>query len=103
MINKILAWLVVLSLLGSGGAFADHKASYSEVAKRDKHGKISRSYKAKNAFRRKNPCPGTGKTTGKCRDYVIDHIIALKRGGADEPENMQWQTVEEARIKDRWE
>jgi hypothetical protein len=35
--------------------------------------------------------------------YVIDHVIALKRGGADTAENMQWQTVEEAKAKDRWE
>jgi hypothetical protein len=28
---------------------------------------------------------------------------SLKRGGADSPENMQWQTVAEARAKDRIE
>ena len=35
--------------------------------------------------------------------YIIDHVIALKRGGADSPANMQWQTVVEAKAKDRWE
>jgi hypothetical protein len=30
-------------------------------------------------------------------------VIALKRGGADSPANMQWQTVVEAKAKDRWE
>ena len=25
--------------------------------------------------------------------YVVDHIIPLKRGGADAPWNMQWQTI----------
>jgi hypothetical protein len=35
--------------------------------------------------------------------YVIDHIIALKRGGPDNPSNMQWQTIEEAKAKDRRE
>jgi hypothetical protein len=34
---------------------------------------------------------------------VVDHIKALKRGGADDPSNMQWQTVEDAKAKDRWE
>jgi hypothetical protein len=34
---------------------------------------------------------------------VIDHIKALKRGGADDPTNMQWQTVSDARAKDRVE
>jgi hypothetical protein len=34
---------------------------------------------------------------------VIDHIKALACGGADAPENMQWQTREDAKAKDRWE
>jgi hypothetical protein len=34
---------------------------------------------------------------------VVDHVIALKRGGADAPSNMQWQTVEAAKAKDRVE
>ena len=38
-----------------------------------------------------------------CPGYVIDHIIALKRGGPDTPANMQWQTVGEAKAKDRVE
>ncbi len=40
---------------------------------------------------------------GTCEGYVIDHIVALKRGGPDAPANMQWQTVAEAREKDRVE
>jgi len=35
--------------------------------------------------------------------YVIDHIVPLARGGADTPANMQWQTIQEAKEKDRWE
>jgi hypothetical protein len=35
--------------------------------------------------------------------YVVDHIIPLEYGGADDPSNMQWQTVQEAKIKDRSE
>jgi len=34
---------------------------------------------------------------------MVDHIQPLKRGGADDPSNMQWQTVEDAKAKDRWE
>jgi len=35
--------------------------------------------------------------------HVVDHIIPLKRGGLDEPNNMQWQTVTDAKAKDRVE
>jgi hypothetical protein len=34
---------------------------------------------------------------------VIDHVKPLKRGGADDPSNMQWQTTAEAKAKDKWE
>jgi hypothetical protein len=35
--------------------------------------------------------------------YVVDHIVLLKRGGPDDPSNMQWQTVLDAKAKDRIE
>ena len=34
---------------------------------------------------------------------TVDHIVPLKRSGADAPENMQWQTVQDAKAKDRTE
>jgi hypothetical protein len=34
---------------------------------------------------------------------VVDHRVALCVGGFDTRENMQWQTIEEAAAKDRWE
>ncbi len=70
---------------------------------RDSHGHVKRSESAKLAFRRRHPCPSTGRTYGPCPGYVIDHIKALKHGGADSPENMQWQTVQAAKAKDKWE
>lgn len=77
-----------------------HKAEY---VTRDSRGKIARSSKAKGQFRHSHPCPSTGKTSGVCPGYVIDHVLALKRGGADSPRNMQWQTTQAARLKDGFE
>ena len=44
-----------------------------------------------------------GRTTGAGPGYVVDHVEALKHGGVDEPGNMRWQTVDEAKAKDRIE
>ncbi len=68
-----------------------------------KSNKIKRSQKAKADFLRGNPCPATGKISRSCPGYIIDHIVPLKRGGADSPHNMQWQTVKEAKEKDKRE
>lgn len=35
--------------------------------------------------------------------YVVDHIIPLACGGIDSVTNMQWQTVQEAKMKDKTE
>ena len=70
---------------------------------RDSHGKIARDPRQTNAFKKQHPCPSTGKTSGSCPGYVIDHITPLKRGGADSPSNMQWQTEGAAKQKDKWE
>lgn len=75
----------------------------SSVIERDAHGKIKRSEKAKDDFKKANPCPANGKNAGSCPGYVIDHITALACGGADNPENMQWQTLAEGKEKDSWE
>lgn len=54
-------------------------------------------------FRLANPCPSTGQTSGPCKGYVIDRVVPVVCGGAEDPSNMQWQTLAEAKEKDRWE
>jgi hypothetical protein len=63
--------------------------------------KIPRSSAAKAEFERASPCPATGEPRGACPGYVIDHIKPLCAGGPDNPSNMQWQTIEAAKLKDR--
>jgi 5-methylcytosine-specific restriction endonuclease McrA len=70
---------------------------------RDWRGRYIRCSAARAAFEQDHPCPSTGQARGACPGYVVDHIIPLKRGGADLPANMQWQTIEEAKAKDRVE
>jgi hypothetical protein len=59
--------------------------------------KTKRSASASADFMRQTDYPKGRK------GYVVDHIVPLECGGADVPSNMQWQTVQEAKIKDRSE
>jgi hypothetical protein len=107
----ILALVLALAVAGppvlakGGGAHGSystgtHGHPATGVA-RESHGHIKRSEQAKYQFKKSHPCPSTGKSSGSCPGYVIDHVTPLKRGGADAPGNMQWQTQATAREKDR--
>jgi hypothetical protein len=104
---KHLTALILIALLpaiaagkGSSGHSGHHK---SAVAKRNARGRIARNSSAKRTFEASSPCPATGKTTGSCKGYVIDQKTPLACGGADAPENMQWQTAAAAKLKDKTE
>jgi hypothetical protein len=65
--------------------------------------KVKRSLAVRRAFQRLYPCPVNGKPRGACPGYVVDHVVPLACGGPDAINNLQWQTREEAKAKDRWE
>ena len=69
----------------------------SPGVKRDSHGRIARSEKAKRDFMKQS-----GYSHGR-PGYVVDHIVPLKKGGCDCPSNMQWQTIAAAKAKDKVE
>ena len=111
--TKVAACLAISLVLGLGelpstpadarGARAYAARSYASDVPRDSHCRIRRSRAERDAFERANPCPSTGRPRGSCPGYVVDHVIALKRGGPDDPSNMQWQTREAAAAKDKIE
>ena len=92
--------LATLSLIGglcittASPAAAQRKAA---GVQRNEKGRIARSSSARTEFKK-----ASGYPHGR-PGYVIDHIAPLSRGGADSPSNMQWQTKEAAKEKDRWE
>jgi hypothetical protein len=67
------------------------------------HARESRSAAAKHEFQRDHPCPSTGRTTGACPGYILDHRVALCVGGTDTPDNMRWMTFDASILIDRWE
>jgi hypothetical protein len=91
----------------SGGSHADghtrssHPRSYSARPKSHatypRAEREHRSQAATDEFMRQ-----TGHPRG-WPGHVVDHVVPLACGGADAPSNMQWQTVEEAKAKDRVE
>jgi len=74
-----------------------HTSRYTYGVPRDSSGRIKRSESSKKEFMK-----DTGYPNGR-KGYVVDHVVPLKKGGADSPSNMQWQTKEAAKAKDKWE
>jgi hypothetical protein len=47
--------------------------------------------------------PGDRAHRGACPGYVKDLVLPLACGGSDMVSNMQWQTIADAKAKDKWE
>ncbi len=81
----IRALLLIAACALSTGAIAKTERSAADVLE----------------FKRHNPCPSTGKRSGACPGYQVDHIEPLCAGGLDKRENMQWLSVQEHKWKTR--
>lgn len=55
----------------------------------------------RTAFAREHPCPATGRPSGACPGWVVDHVVPLCAGGLDSRFNMQWQSKADGLEKDR--
>ncbi len=99
MLRKLLTGLMLASLLACnvapGASYASHP---SQVSRGQGHPRpVYRSSAARRAFMRDSGYPN-GRP-----GYVVDHVVPLCAGGADDPSNMQWQEVGQAKEKDKWE
>jgi 5-methylcytosine-specific restriction endonuclease McrA len=90
--RSILILVAIASPVVSYGIYQSNDKSY-----------LKRSATVKKHFKQQTICPATGTYTQKCTGYVVDHIIPLKCYGKDAVENMQYQTIAEAKIKNRYE
>jgi hypothetical protein len=93
LVALLSACLIAVAPVAFGGAQGSYSSGTHGKAvpgvQRDTNGKIARSPQAKHEFKKSQPCPSTGKSSGGCPGYVIDHVMPLKRGGADALGNMQ--------------
>jgi hypothetical protein len=86
-LNKFIS-LVAIGLLCYTSA---HQIPRTDTGKIKRSAAMTRQFKQETGFPEGRP------------GYVIDHVIPLKHGGCDDPRNMQWQTIEDAKEKDTWE
>lgn len=73
--------LLFLTLYGYAGAESLHLTS------------------SRNAFVKDHPCPENNQVTLECKGYRIDYVIPLCAGGPDQPSNMQWMKLHDAKLK----
>jgi len=106
MLTRALAVLAAAFLFGAStpSALATHKSKghpskppvYKTPKFKNKHGSKktshppNRSKQAKKDFRGGNPCPSTGKITGGCPGYEIQHKTPISEGGVEADTNLQW-------------
>jgi len=50
-------------------------------------------------FQRLHPCPANDARLGDCPGHVIDYIVPRCMGGPDDPYNMRWQTLADAKAR----
>jgi hypothetical protein len=60
---------------------------------------LSRSAAEVRIFRAEHPCPVTGRRSGACPDWQVDHAVPLCAGGEDKASNMHWLSLEDHRFK----
>jgi hypothetical protein len=81
----------------------DGRASVESMGNKEHTSRAStmQTFRFSALIAERRPCPSTHQTHGAFAGYVVDHVVPLKRGGADAPSNMQWQTIEAGKAKDK--
>ena len=98
--------LIFIALPALANPLIDER--YVNEIKRDANGQIMRRADVLVAFKKAHPCPSTGKTTGACAGWSLDHTVPLKCFGSDSVSNLQWMPniIKSGKgivPKDRWE
>ena len=90
------ASVILLITTGLGSCSQVHAGPFEETRyctttpARDADGSISRRADVLAEFKKIHPCPGTGKSTGACRGWRMNHTVPLACGGCDSVGNLVW-------------
>ena len=97
--KDLIVLLLISSLCFAGGrsSYCGHSSSHIHSSKR------AATHHVTTRAHRNSYSGSTSRDSDGRKGYVIDHIVSLSKGGADSPSNMQWQTKEDAKAKDKWE
>lgn len=100
VVRVLIVFLVLMALMISVLRSCAHAQEAPVVSN-----SAARSSTTVHEFRKLKPCPdGPDKgSTSRCHGFVVDHIVPLCFGGKDDPDNMQYQTVEDGLKKDVFE
>jgi len=83
----------------SGYTTSNHTAYYSSSAPSKPTPKVTKTVpRERDSTVKRKFMRQTGYPLGR-KGYVVNYIVSITCGGKDDPSNMQWQTVEEAKDK----
>lgn len=104
----MLKLIILVVLMLPNFAYGLEDPRYCGPPERRADGRIVRSTKVLNDFKKMYPCPSTGEDHGNCPGWAIDHVVPRVCGGCDTILNLQWLPNEIKSgpgdlPKDRWE
>lgn len=98
----IFAGLFAMSAGAAPEPWQLQETRYCGTPQRAPDGSILRSVAVLRAFQRIHPCPETGKTTGACPGWALNHVIPLACGGCDSVANLDWMPDEIKSCREPW-
>lgn len=103
MVVAVLAMLAVATKDCKAGVSYRDDPRFCGFVDRDRNGEIKRSDAEIAKFKRIWPCPSTGKKSGPCPKYAINHSVPIACGGCDSIHNMEWMRIDVKRVHDTYE